>query len=145
MKEAKRAAASDSDRQYGDSSADERAVLVLSSDLLTALRLAEAAQASGYRVRTVPDLASLGSAFDARSRYLALLDLTDPAFPFELVCAALAAAPRPVQVLAFYPHVRGDLAERARAAGFALSMPRSRLLLNPASAFAAGFAALPPA
>jgi hypothetical protein len=41
--------------------------------------------------------------------------------------AALAAAQRP-PVLAFYSHVEVDVRERARAAGFEMVVPRSRIV-----------------
>jgi hypothetical protein len=119
-----------------------RTIAVLSSDLMLALRLEAPARAAGCRLETISSLADLPRALAGLRPGLLVLDLADSAFPFVDTRGVIGELAPGARLLAFYPHVRADLASQARALGCDLLMPRSRFLSDPAEAFRAGLAAL---
>lgn len=111
----------------------EHRILVVSTDLMVASRLAGAAGAAGARLDQRPAIAADAGPYD-----LVLLDLQGLKGPVESVVAAargLAGGTRPdVRVVAFGPHVAGDQLRAAVAAGCDEAVSRGELL--------GGFAAL---
>jgi hypothetical protein len=98
-------------------------VVAFVPDLLFGSKVFEAIRAAGHEPVPAADEDALRVALtDAGA---VIVDLTlDAAERTELV----RDASRPgLPVLAFYSHVEADVRERARAAGFALTVPRSRM------------------
>ena len=94
-------------------------VAVFVPDLLFGSRVLEALRGAGHEPVLVDDVAGLAHA-DA-----VIADLTfDAASRVELIARARAEG---VPVLAFYSHVEADVRDVARAAGFDLVVPRSRM------------------
>lgn len=101
-------------------------VLALVPDLLFGSRLEAALAAGGHEVERV------GTAADARARAsgaeVLVVDLTSDAPAGTALAREIAAGgdPRP-RTLGFYSHVEVEVRDRARAAGFDLVVPRSRM------------------
>jgi nucleoside-diphosphate-sugar epimerase len=98
-------------------------VVAFVPDLLFGSNVVGALRAAGHQVRLVATLedVSLGDA------EVLVIDLTDDAT--ARIAAALQALARAGQLrtLAFFSHVETDVREAARAAGFDLVVPRSRM------------------
>ena len=99
-------------------------VVAFVPDLLFGSNVVGALRASGHEVRLVSALedVSLGDAT------VLVIDLTDDA-PARIAEAqeALARAGGQLRTLAFFSHVEADVRDAARAAGFDLVVPRSRM------------------
>jgi hypothetical protein len=98
-------------------------VVVFVPDLLFGSRVIEAVRAAGHEPVAVSDPAGLGAA--ASGAAALVVDLTSEADSRVGAVASLGGGVPPV--LAFYSHVEADVRERARAAGFDLVIPRSRM------------------
>lgn len=107
-------------------------VLALVPDLLFGSRVQGDLTAAGHEVELIGDetrlrarLAGDGSASGA----VLVIDLTDPQLDGAAILQALAAEDllEGVRTLAFFSHVDTAVGQRARAAGFDLVVPRSRM------------------
>ena len=99
-------------------------VVAFVPDLLFGSNVLGTLRASGHEVRLVGGLDDVGLD-DAE---VLVIDLTDDAAArIVAVQAALAAASGEPRTLAFFSHVEADVREAARAAGFDLVVPRSRM------------------
>jgi len=99
-------------------------VVAFVPDLLFGSNVLGALRASGHEVRLVSGLDDV-DLYDAQ---VLVIDLTDDA-PGRIAAAqaALSGAPDGLRTLAFFSHVEADVREAARAAGFDLVVPRSRM------------------
>jgi DNA-binding NarL/FixJ family response regulator len=108
-------------------------VLALVPDLLFGSRVQGSLTAAGHEAQLIGDEARLREclADDARDARPAVLvvDLTDASFDGAAIVGRLAAERMldGVRTLAFFSHVDSEVGERARAAGFDLVIPRSRM------------------
>jgi nucleoside-diphosphate-sugar epimerase len=93
-------------------------------DLLFGSNVLGALRAAGHEVRLVPSLEEV----DLHDAEVLVIDLTDDATDrIAAAQAALLRAPRGLRTLAFFSHVEGGVRDAARAAGFDLVVPRSRM------------------
>jgi hypothetical protein len=92
-------------------------------DLLFGSNVLGALRAAGHEVRLVPSLEEV----DLHDAEVLVIDLTDDAT--DRIAAAQAALLRApgLRTLAFFSHVEGGVRDAARAAGFDLVVPRSRM------------------
>lgn len=99
-------------------------VIAFVPDLLFGSNVVGALRASGHEVRLVSALEDV-TVGDAN---VLVIDLTAEA-PARIAAALqlLARAERELRTLAFFSHVEADVREAARAAGFDLVVPRSRM------------------
>jgi len=107
-------------------------LLVLSTDLMSSVRIAETAAQLGYAVRTLdrPD------PLDGAAADLAVIDIAaSPVEPRAAVDALRAANPR-ARVIAVYRHTDPDQARAARAAGCDLVLNRAQFFGDIAAALA---------
>jgi nucleoside-diphosphate-sugar epimerase len=99
-------------------------VVAFVPDLLFGSNVVGALRASGHQVRLVSALEDV-SLSDVE---VLVIDLTDDASArIEAAQAALARAEGGLRTLAFFSHVEADVRDAARAAGFDLVVPRSRI------------------
>jgi DNA-binding NarL/FixJ family response regulator len=107
-------------------------VLALVPDLLFGSRVQGSLTAAGHEVELIGDetvlRARLAGDGSPRGEVL-VVDLTDPRLEGAAILQALAADALldGVHTLAFFSHVDTAVGERARAAGFDLVVPRSRM------------------
>jgi CheY-like chemotaxis protein len=110
-------------------------VVALVDDLFFQAKLLETAKQVGVEVRTC----STGEALDAEiaraAPKLIVVDLNARSGPFEALERLQAGGAR-IPLIAFLSHVQVDLAARARAAGCADVMPRSKFTQNLATILA---------
>jgi DNA-binding NarL/FixJ family response regulator len=101
-------------------------VLGLVDDLFFQMKLAETAKQLGveFRACSTPDV--LTSEIAKNSPRLVVVDLNARSNPIEAIERVASSSPH-VPLIGFLSHVQVDLAERARAAGCADVMPRSKL------------------
>jgi len=95
------------------------------SDLIFSSRIKVTAAQFGAECTTAGTSSGLQAALDAQNPALVLVDMNcEGLVPVEAIRAvkSRAAAPR---VVAFFPHVQGELGERALAAGADDAWPRS--------------------
>ena len=111
--------------------ATETCVVALVSDVMVGSRLEAAAAATGCQLRVVSESDGVASVFGSPVT-AAILDLTDPVFPFGEVYGVIRAKAPEACVVAFFPHVRDDLSAMASSAGCEMVIPRSRFLTDPA-------------
>ena len=99
-------------------------VVAFVPDLLFGSNVVGSLRASGHQVRLVDSLedVSLGDV------NVLVIDLTDDA-PVRIAAAqeAVARGGGQLRTLAFFSHVDADVRDAARAAGFDLVVPRSRM------------------
>jgi anti-anti-sigma regulatory factor len=108
-------------------------VLALVPDLLFGSQVQGSLTAAGHDAQLIGDEARLrerlAEAAGASSPAVLVVDLTNPSFDGAAIVQALAAEQLldGVRTLAFYSHVDTDVGETARAAGFDMVIPRSRM------------------
>jgi DNA-binding NarL/FixJ family response regulator len=107
-------------------------VLALVPDLLFGSRVQGDLTAAGHEVELIGDETRLRARLAgdrAPGGEVLLVDLTDPQLDGTAILQALAADALldGVHTLAFFSHVDTEVGERARAAGFELVVPRSRM------------------
>jgi DNA-binding NarL/FixJ family response regulator len=110
-------------------------VLALIPDLLFGSQVQGSLTASGHEVRLIGDEAQLRERLaddadaDASPPAVLIVDLTNPGFDGAAIVQTLAVERLldGVRTLAFFSHVDAEVGERARAAGFDLVIPRSRM------------------
>ncbi len=110
-------------------------VLALVPDLLFGSRVQGDLNAAGHEVQLIGDEARLRvllaerQAGDGAVAEVLVVDLTDARFDGTAIVQALAADELlgGVRTLAFFSHVDTGVGERARAGGFDLVVPRSRM------------------
>jgi DNA-binding NarL/FixJ family response regulator len=107
-------------------------VLALVPDLLFGSRVQGDLTAAGHEVELIGDETRLRARLvddDPPAGDVLVVDLTDPQLDGAAVLQALAADQLldGVRTLAFFSHVDTEVGERARAAGFDLVVPRSRM------------------
>jgi CheY-like chemotaxis protein len=100
-------------------------VLALVDDLFFQAKMTETARRLGVTLQTVSNGDALVAAAAPRAHRLVLVDLNARQGPLEAV-AKLRAAGNAQPIVGFLSHVQTELAEKARAAGCADVMPRSK-------------------
>jgi nucleoside-diphosphate-sugar epimerase len=99
-------------------------VVAFVPDLLFGSNVLGALRAAGHEVRLVVTLDET----DLHDTQVLVIDLTDDATERITVArSALSRAPEGLRTLAFFSHVEADVRDAARAAGFDLVVPRSRM------------------
>ena len=94
-------------------------------DLIFATKLSSTATAVGGTVTIVRTLAALGEQLDGGEVRLVLVDLSaGGGDPLEAIALARTSSPE-VQIVAFGPHVEGDLMNAARQRGADTVLARS--------------------
>jgi CheY-like chemotaxis protein len=104
-------------------------VLALVPDLLFGSRVQASLAAAGHEVQLIGAGQQARELLEAERAGVLVVDLTDASFDGAAVREALAAEGllEGVPSLAFYSHVDAETGQRARAAGFDLVVPRSRM------------------
>jgi DNA-binding NarL/FixJ family response regulator len=107
-------------------------VLALVPDLLFGSRVQGDLTAAGHEVELIGDAPRLRARLaepDSPPGDVLVFDLTDPQLDGAAILQALAADKLTAgrRTLAFFSHVDTAVGERARAAGFDLVVPRSRM------------------
>lgn len=97
------------------------AVAAFIPDLLFGSNVLGALRAAGHEAVLIDDPAKV----DPEVVDVLVVDLT--ADPHERIAAVTDAGPTGVPTLAFYSHVEADVRDAARAAGFQVVVPRSRM------------------
>ena len=99
-------------------------VVAFVPDLLFGSNVLGALRAAGHEVRLVDDLDDT----DLHDTHVLVIDLTDDVTGrIAAAQTALVRAPEGLRTLAFFSHVEADVRDAARAAGFDLVVPRSRM------------------
>ena len=107
--------------------------IALIDDLFFLAKVRETAKQTGVALETASTGDALVQAAEASPAALLLVDLNarqGALAAVEQLCAAKSDGGNPRRVIAFLSHVQTDLAERARAAGCADVMPRSKFTQN---------------
>lgn len=104
-------------------------VLALVPDLLFGSRVQASLAAAGHEVQLIGAGQQARELLEAERAGVLVVDLTDASFDGAALREALAAEGllEGVRSLAFYSHVDAETGQRARAAGFDLVVPRSRM------------------
>jgi DNA-binding NarL/FixJ family response regulator len=104
-------------------------VLALVPDLLFGSNVQGSLQAAGHEVELIGEESQARELLAADRSGVLVIDMTDASFDGAAAREALAAEGLldGVPSLAFYSHVDAETGERARAAGFDLVIPRSRM------------------
>ncbi|HEX3432645.1 MAG TPA: hypothetical protein VHT25_01120 [Solirubrobacteraceae bacterium] len=108
-------------------------MLALVPDLLFGSQVQGSLTAAGHDAQLIGDEARLrerlADADAASAPTVLVVDLTNPSFDGAAIVQALTAERLldGVRTLAFYSHVDTEVGETARAAGFDLVIPRSRM------------------
>jgi len=100
-------------------------VLALVDDIFFGAKLRETAKQLGVELRIFSTPSALFDAHLKESPLLVIVDLNGQNAPLETIKRLCSATPRP-RVISFLSHVQVELAEKARAAGCEVVMPRSR-------------------
>jgi DNA-binding NarL/FixJ family response regulator len=100
-------------------------VLAYIDDIFFQAKLTETACHLGIELRTSATSDAFAAELTTNNPNLVIVDLNARANPFDAIAIARANAPT-VPLIAFLSHVQIDLAEKARAAGCAEVMPRSK-------------------
>ncbi len=102
------------------------AAVAVVTDLVFSSRILSTGRALGVTVRCVRSATQLAQALAAGGVRLAIIDMELPGEEaLDALQTATAHKPAPA-VLAFYPHVRADLKQSAKAAGADYVLPRSQ-------------------
>jgi len=110
-------------------------VVALVDDLFFQAKLLETAKQVGVEVRTCSTADALDAEIARAAPKLIVVDLNARSGPFEALERLQAGGAR-IPLIAFLSHVQVDLAARARAAGCAEVMPRSKFTQNLATILA---------
>lgn len=110
-------------------------VVALVDDLFFQAKLLETAKQVGVEVRTCSTADALDAEIARAAPKLIVVDLNARSGPFEALERLKAEGAR-IPLIAFLSHVQVDLAARARAAGCADVMPRSKFTQNLATILA---------
>ncbi len=94
-------------------------------DIFFQAKLAETARRIGVELRTYANPQAFAAEIAKDKPKLIVVDLNARANPFAAIEIAKRDAPD-VRVIGFFSHVQTELAEKARAAGCAEVMPRSK-------------------
>jgi CheY-like chemotaxis protein len=112
-------------------------VVALVDDLFFQAKLIETAKQLGVELRTCTTADALADEIGARVPKLIVVDLNARSNPLEAIERVRASASgAEIPLIGFLSHVQLDLAERARAAGCADVMPRSKFTQNLATILA---------
>jgi len=104
-------------------------MLLLSADLMLAVRLEAAAAGIGLRLESVARLNDLRTMPELSDVRAVVIDLAASDFPVEETAQALRSRRAyPLNTLAFFPHVMKDLGQRGRTAGYTVVVPRSQFM-----------------
>jgi DNA-binding NtrC family response regulator len=101
-------------------------VLALVDDLFFQMKLVETAKQLGVELRACSNPDALATEIAKSSPRLVIVDLNARSNPLGAVERVASDSPQ-IPLIGFLSHVQVDLAERARAAGCADVMPRSKL------------------
>ncbi len=110
-------------------------VVALVDDLFFQAKLLETAKQVGIEIRTCSTADALDAEIARAAPKLIVVDLNARSGPFEALERLQAGGVR-IPLIAFLSHVQVDLAARARAAGCAEVMPRSKFTQNLATILA---------
>jgi len=110
-------------------------VVALIDDLFFHAKLMETAKQLSVELRTCTTPDSLLTEVTAHTPRLVVVDLNARNNPLDAI-KRLAQNAQSVPLIAFLSHVQTDLADRARAAGCANVMPRSKFTRDLATIFA---------
>jgi CheY-like chemotaxis protein len=113
-------------------------VLALTADLLFGSRLQSDLTSGGHQVELINDPERLRAWLAENpdlSRWVLVVDLTDPALDGSAVLESIAAMPAMASAatLGFYSHVEVATRTRGKEAGFDMLVPRSRMARESAS------------
>lgn len=100
-------------------------VLAYIDDIFFQAKLTETARRLGVELFTCFASDAFAAELTKNNPNLVIIDLNARSNPFDAITIAKANAPA-VPLIAFLSHVQTDLAEKARAAGCAEVMPRSK-------------------
>jgi DNA-binding NtrC family response regulator len=100
-------------------------VLAFIDDIFFQAKLAETAKHVGVSLKACASVDAMSRALAVERPKMVIVDLNARADAFRAITLALAEAPD-VPLIAFLSHVQTELAERARAAGVAELMARSK-------------------
>jgi CheY-like chemotaxis protein len=100
-------------------------VVALLDDIFFQAKVSETAKHVGVSLQVCASPDALAAAITAELPKLVIVDLNARADAFAAIAAVQAGA-KAVPLIAFLSHVQTELAERARAAGCADVMPRSK-------------------
>lgn len=113
-------------------------IFALIDDIFFQSKLLETAKHTGVELKTFSSsdalLAALNSANGGAPR-LIIVDLNARSSPVETI-AAMRARDSQIPILSFFSHVQTELAQRAREAGCAEILPRSKFTKDLAAIFA---------
>jgi DNA-binding NarL/FixJ family response regulator len=101
-------------------------VLALVDDLFFQMKLVETAKQLGVELRACSTADALATEIAKSSPRLVIVDLNARSNPLGAVERVASDSPQ-ISLIGFLSHVQVDLAQRARAAGCADVMPRSKL------------------
>ncbi len=110
-------------------------VVALVDDLFFQAKLIETAKQLGVELRTCATADALADEVGARAPKLIVVDLNARSNPLGAIERVRASEPE-IPLIGFLSHVQVDLAARARAAGCADVMPRSKFTQNLATILA---------
>jgi DNA-binding NtrC family response regulator len=110
-------------------------VLALIDDLFFQAKLLETAKQVGVELRTCTTSDALAAEIAKDAPSLVVIDLNAQSNPLEAIQRVRAGSSE-IPLIGFLSHVQLDLAERARAAGCADVMPRSKFTQNLATILA---------
>jgi DNA-binding NarL/FixJ family response regulator len=101
---------------------DQRSLLVLSTDLMSSVRVVDSATALGYAARGIERAADL----DGASADLVVIDVASSPLPAAEVVARLRVGNPDARFIAVYRHTDPDQARTARAAGCDVVLNRAQ-------------------
>ncbi|HXA79248.1 MAG TPA: response regulator [Candidatus Acidoferrales bacterium] len=110
-------------------------VVALVDDLFFQAKMLETAKRLGVELHTCTTPDALDAEIAKAAPKLVVVDLNARSGPFEAL-ERLQASGSKIPLIAFLSHLQVDLAERARAAGCADVMPRSKFTQNLATILA---------
>lgn len=100
-------------------------VVALLDDIFFQAKVAEAAKHLGVELKMCTSSDAFAAEISSGQPKLIIVDLNARSNPLDAIATGRANAPD-VPLIAFLSHVQTDLAEKARAAGCAEVMPRSK-------------------
>src|SRR5579872_3794149 len=100
-------------------------VVAMLDDIFFQAKISETARQLGVALKSCATADAFAAEIAASMPKLLIIDLNAKADAFAAIAAAQAGAPN-VPLIAFLSHVQTELADRARAAGCAEVMPRSK-------------------
>lgn len=109
-------------------------ILALVDDIFFRAKMLETAKHSGVEMKSFSSGEALIAEVNQAAPTLIVVDLNARQSPVETI-ASLCSRDSQIPVVAFFSHVQTDLAQRARQAGCAEVMPRSKFTKDLATIF----------